>query len=94
MGLTYDTTGMTFDDEAGTYVGDLAVRDNTTRVLVAFVTTSGGTERRQISKNYATVVATSAGSEGEESLATKGFEVTIVPDENRVLYYTYKGASL
>ena len=46
MGLVYDTSGMTFDDEAGTYVGDLKVRDNTSRVLVAFVTTSGDTERR------------------------------------------------
>ena len=94
MGLVYDVSGMTFDDVAGTYVGDLAVRDNTERVLVAFVTTSGSTERRKISKNYATVAATSAGSESEESLGSKGFEVTIVPDSNKVLFYTYKGASL
>jgi hypothetical protein len=94
LSLVYDTSGLTIDDVAGTYSGDLAVRDNTTRVLVAFVTKSGGIERRQISKNYATIVATSAGSEGEESLGTKGFEVTIVPDANKVLYYTYKGASL
>lgn len=93
MGLVYDTDGMTFDDEAGTYVGDLKVRDNTTRVRVAFVTTSGDTERRMISKNYATISATSAGTESEESLAAKSFEVTIVPDADKVLYYTYKGAS-
>lgn len=94
MGLVYDTTGMTFDDVAGTYSGDLAVRDNTERVLVAFVTTSGTTERRMITKNYATIAATSAGSESEETLASKSFTVTIVPDTNRVLYATYKGASL
>jgi hypothetical protein len=94
MGLVYDVSGMTFDDVAGTYVGDLAVRDNTERVLVAFVTTSGGTERRQITKNYATIAATAAGSESEEALQSKGFTVTIVPDTNRILYYTYKGASL
>ena len=93
MGLVYDVSSMTFDDVAGTYVGDLKVRDNTTRVLIAFVTTSGTTERRMISKNYATIAATSAGSESEESLQTKGFTATIVPDDNKVLYYTYKGAS-
>ena len=94
MDLVYDTSGMTFDDVAGTYVGDLAVRDNTTRVLVAFVTTSGDTERRMITKNYATIAATAAGSESEEGLASKGFTATIVPDADRKLYYTYKGASL
>lgn len=93
MGLVYDTSGMTFDDVAGTYSGDLAVRDNTERVLVAFVTKSGDTERRQITKNYATIAASSAGSESEEALQSKGFTVTIVPDTNKVLYYTYKGAS-
>ena len=93
MGLVYDTESMTFDDTAGTYVGDLKVRDNTERLLVAFVTTSGDTERRLITKNYATVAATAAGTESEESLSSKGFTATIVPDENRVLYYTYKGAS-
>jgi hypothetical protein len=94
MGLVYDVDGMTFDDEEGTYVGDLKVRDNTSRVLVAFVTTSGDNERRMITKNYATVAATSAGQESEEELASKAFEVTIVPDAGRTLYYTYKGASL
>jgi hypothetical protein len=93
MGLVYDVSGMTFDDVAGTYVGDLAVRDNTTRVQVAFVTNSGGTERRLITKNYATIAASGAGSESEESLASKSFTVTIVPDENKNLYYAYKGAS-
>lgn len=93
MGLVYDTTGMTFDDEAGTYVGDLAVRDDTERLMVAFVTTSGSTLRRKVTKNYATVVATAAGSESETALGSKGFTVTIVPDENSVLFYTYKGAA-
>ena len=94
MGLVYDVSAMTFDDAAGTYVGDLAVRDNTERVLVAFVTTTGDTERRKITKNYATIAATTAGSDSEESLGSKGFEVTIVPDANKKIYYTYKGASL
>jgi hypothetical protein len=94
MGLVYDVSGATFDDVAGTYVGDLAVRDNTERVMVAFVTTSGANERRMITKNYATIAASSAGSESEEALASKSFTVTVVPDENQVLYYAYKGASL
>lgn len=94
MGLVYDISGMTFDDEAGTYVGDLKIRDNTTRVRIAFVTTSGATERRMISKNYATIAATAAGSESEEALASKGFTATIVPDSGKTLYYTYKGASV
>ena len=41
MGLVYDVSAMVFDDVLGTYSGDLAVRDNTERVLIAFVTTSG-----------------------------------------------------
>jgi hypothetical protein len=47
-----------------------------------------------ISANYATIAATSAGTESEESLGSKGFEATIVPDENKALWTTYKGASL
>ena len=37
--------------------------------------------------------ATSAGSESEEALASKGFTATIVPDASKKLYYVYKGAS-
>jgi hypothetical protein len=91
MGLVYDTSGMTFDDAAGTYVGTLKVRDNTERVLIAFVTTSGTTERRMISKNYATIAATSAGAESEDSLQSKGFTATIAPDETKALWYAWKG---
>lgn len=96
MGLTYDVDGVTFTDTDGviTYVGDLAQRDHTTRVRVAMVTTSGDTERRLISKNYATVVPTNAGSESEEALQSKQFTVTVYPDDAGVLWYTYKGASL
>ena len=94
MGLVYDTAGMTFDDVAGTYAGTLAVRDNTERVLVAFVTRSGDTERRMITANYATIAASSAGSESEEALQSKGFTATIVPDASKNLYQVYKGASL
>lgn len=93
MSLVYDVAGMTFDDTLGTYSGDLKIRDNTTRVLVAFVTTSGSTVRRMVTKNYATINATGAGSESEESLGSKSFTTTIVPDANKVLYATYKGAS-
>lgn len=94
MGLVYDTAGMTFDDAAGTYSGDLGVKDFTARVLVAFVTYSGTTEKRAISKNYATIAATAAGSESEEALQSKGFTATIYPDSNKKLWTVYKGASL
>jgi hypothetical protein len=94
MGLVYDVSGMTFDDVAGTYSGTLKVRDNTTRVLIAFVTTSGDTERRMISAEYATIAANSAGTESEESLGSKSFTATIVPSETKELWTTYKGASL
>lgn len=93
MGLVYDTDGMTFDNVAGTYSGDLGVKDFTERVKIAFVTTSGDVEKRAISKNYATVAATSAGSESEEALASKGFTATIYPDSNKKLWTVYKGAS-
>jgi hypothetical protein len=94
MGLVYDVTGMTFDDEAGTYVGTLAVRDHTEQVLIAFVTKTGGNEKRLISKGYATIAPTDAGSEGEESLASKTFEATIFPNGSQELWYAYKGVSL
>ena len=94
MGLVYDVSGMTFDDEAGTYVGTLKVRDHTEQVLVAFVTTSGGTEKRMISKAYATIAPTNAGSDGEESLGAKSFTATIFPNGSNELWYAYKGASL
>lgn len=93
MGLVYDVTGMTFDDEAGTYVGTLAVRDHTDRVLIAFVTTSGSNEKRLISKSYATIAPTNAGSDGEESLGAKSFTASIFPNGSNELWYTYKGAS-
>jgi hypothetical protein len=94
MGLVYDTASMTFDDEAGTYVGTLKVRDHTEQVLIAFVTTSGGNEKRLISKGYATIAPTSAGTDGEESLASKSFEATIFPNGSQELWYAYKGASV
>lgn len=96
MGLTYDVSAMTFTDTSGviTYVGDLKQRDHTTRVRVAMVTYSGSTERRLVSKNYATVVPTNAGQESEESLQSKQFTVTVYPDSSNVLWYSYKGASL
>lgn len=94
MGLVYDVSGMTFDDEAGTYVGTLKVRDHTEQILIAFVTTSGGKEKRMISKAYATVAPTNAGSDGEEALGSKAFTATIYPNGSNELWYAYKGASL
>lgn len=93
LGLVYDTEGMTIDDTAGTYSGDLGVRDDTERVRLAFVTTSGSTTRWAATKNYATVVATGAGSESEESLGTKAFTATIFPDANSKIFTVYKGAA-
>lgn len=93
MGLVYDIDGMTFDDTAGTYSGDLGVRDDTERVRMAFQTTSGSVRRWRATKNYATVTATGAGSESEESLGSKTFEASIFSDENSLLYTTYKGAA-
>ena len=92
MGLVYDVSDMTFDDVAGTYQGTLKVRDDTTRVRVAFVTTSGSTTRWKVSENYATVSASDAGTESEEALGTKAFDVTIFPTADRELFRTYKGA--
>lgn len=93
MSSVYDTSDMTFDDTAGTYSGDLGVRDDTERVRLAFVTTSGSTKRWAATKNYATVVASGAGSESEESLGTKAFTATIFPDSNNKIFTVYKGAA-
>ena len=93
MGLVYDTDGMTFDDVAGTYSGDLAVKDFTERIKIAFVTYSGDTERRFISKNYATVAPTNAGQDSETALGSRGFTATIVPDSSKNLWYAVKGES-
>jgi hypothetical protein len=93
LGLVYDTDGLTIDDTAGTYSGDLGVRDDTERVRLAFVTTSGSTTRWAATKNYATVVASGAGSESEESLGSKAFTATIFPDTNSKIFTVYKGAA-
>ncbi|QLQ11181.1 MAG: hypothetical protein HZY75_13360 [Nocardioidaceae bacterium] len=90
MGLVYDTAGMTFSDEDGTYIGDLAVKDFTEKVRIAFVTYSGSTEKRFISKNYATIAPSAAGTESEEALQSKGFTATVFPTEGRVLWYAVK----
>jgi hypothetical protein len=84
---------MTFDDDLGTYVGTLKVRDHTTQLRIAFVTTSGTKTKRLISKSYATVKPTSAGTDSEESLGSKGFTATIYPNGSNELWYTYKGAA-
>jgi hypothetical protein len=94
MGLVYDVSDATFDDEAGTYSGDLAVKDLSTKVLVAFVTTSGDVVKRAISKAGATIQPTAAGTESETALASKGFTATIIPDANKVLWTVYKGEAL
>lgn len=94
MDLVYDTSGMTFDDVAGTYTGTLKVRDHTEQVLMAFVLRSGSNEKRLITKGYATVAPTSAGSDSEESLGSKTFEATIYPNGSQELWAAYKGASL
>jgi anti-anti-sigma regulatory factor len=93
MNLVYDASGVTFTDGVG-YVGTLKVRDHTEQVLIAFVTRSGDNERRMISKGYATVAPTAAGTESEESLGSKSFEATIFPNGSQELWYAYKGASL
>lgn len=93
MGLVYDVSSMTFDDDAGTYVGTLKVRDHTEQIRIAFVTTSGTTEKRLISKAYSTVAPTTAGSDSEESIGSKTFEATIFPNGSSELFYAYKGAS-
>ena len=90
--LVYDNSGVTYG--TGTFAGTLKVRDHTTQVLIAFVTKSGTTERRLISKGYATIAPTDAGSESEEALASKTFEATIYPNGSQELFYAYKGASL
>lgn len=92
MGLVYDVSAMTFDDVAGTYVGNLKVREDTSRVRLGLQTTSGSVVRRKTTANYATVTASGAGSESEESLGSKSFEASIFPDDNLVLWTTYKGA--
>ena len=93
MGLVYDTASMTFDDTLGTYSGDLGVKDFTSQVRVAFVLRSGTKEKRLIAKNYATVSATAAGTDGEESIQSKGFTTTVYPDSSNKLWATYKGAA-
>ena len=93
LGLVYDVDDVVFDDEAGTYVGDLKTKDYTERVRIAFVVTSGDTEKRMISKNYCNVSPTDSSKESEDALQSKGFTATIYPDNDRVLWYAYKGAS-
>lgn len=92
MNLLYDAAAATFT--GGNYTGDLGVKDFTSKVRIAFVTYSGDNEKRMISANYATVAATGAAAESEDSLQSKQFTATIYPTSGAVLWKAYKGASL
>ncbi len=92
LSLLYDTSG-TIAFTGGDYVGDLGVKDFTSKVRIAFVTRSGTNEKRMISKNYATVAASGAAAESEDSLQSKEFTATIYPSVGSVLWYSYKGVS-
>jgi hypothetical protein len=89
LGLVYDVSGMSFNSD-GTYDGVLKTKDFTQKVKVAFVTTSGGDEKRRISHNYATIAADDAGSESETDLQSKGFTATIYPSTDKSLWHASK----
>lgn len=91
MSLLYETTDVVFDDEDGTYEGELGVRDHSEHLLIAFVLNTGGREKRAVSTNYATVAPSGAAKDSEESLSTKGFTATIVPTASKKLWTVYKG---
>lgn len=91
LGLVYDATGVTFNAD-GTYNGVLKQKDYTQKVKVAFVTTSGTTEKRRISHNYATIAPTGGEGESEDSVQTKGFTATIYPSTDKSLWHASKGA--
>jgi hypothetical protein len=86
MNLVYDASGVTFNPD-GTYTGVLKVKDYTEKVKIAFVTTSGDSEKRRISHNYATIMPDDAGSESETALQSKGFTATIVPSTDKSLWF-------
>ena len=93
MGLFYDTSGMTFDDDAGTYSGTLGVKDYTESFRIAFEVRSGGKIKRYISANYAQAVPAGDATEGEDNLQARPVTVTIYPTADQELWITYKGAA-
>lgn len=92
LGLVYDVSAVTFG--ANTYTGTLGVKDFTDQVRIAFVVRSGDQEKRLISANYATIAATNAGTESEDSLQSRQFTATVYPTSDKGLWVAFNGASL
>lgn len=91
--LIYPGHTLTFDGEGG-YTGDLPVPDFGAKFKVAFQTRSGDTIKRVISKNYAQVDERGDSTEGEDDLAKRPITVAIYPDDQGLLFSTFKGAAL
>jgi hypothetical protein len=89
MDLVYPGNTLVFDADG--YAGDLLVPDMGTQFKIAFQTRTGDTIKRVISKNYAQIDERGESSEGEDNLASRPITVAIYPDENGVLFETFKG---
>lgn len=90
MDLVYPGNTLVFDGEGG-YAGDLVVPDLGHKFKIGFETRNGDVVKRVISKNYAQIDARGDSKEGESDLASRPLTVAIYPDENGVLFATYKG---
>lgn len=91
MDLVYPGNTIVFDDTTGGYSGDLVVPDLAAKFKIGFQTKSGDTIKRVVSKNYAQIDERGDSKEGESDLASRQLTVAIYPDENGVLFSTYKG---
>lgn len=91
LDLVYPGNTVVFDDEAGTYEGDVVVPDLAAKFRIAFQTKSGSTVRRVISANYAQVDERGDTKEGESDIASRPITVAIYPDATGKLFHTYRG---
>lgn len=90
MDLIYPDNTLVFDGDGG-YAGDLPVPDMGRQFKIAFQTKNGDTIKRVISKNYAQIDERGESTEGEDNLASRPITVAIYPDEDGVLFETFKG---
>jgi hypothetical protein len=95
--LVYPGHDVDFSGGDGTFEGDINVPDLQAKFRVAFVTRTGDTIKRFISRNYAQVQERGDKQESETELARRQLTVAIYPGDpdsetgKRPLAYTYKG---
>jgi hypothetical protein len=91
MDLVYPGSDLSFDGDGPGYSGQIKVPDLQAKFKVAFQTRTGGQIWRVVSRNYAQIDERGDAKKGEEDLQSRQLTVAIYPDDDGVLFDTFKG---